>query len=144
MMSSETGPIAVTLVNNLDEPVTVRLEARTPRDDLRVVVPGPVTLAPGQRAPVRMRAESTSIGVHEVTLHATTEEGDPIGSQVQFNVRTSNVGFVIWLVMGAGGGLLVVAIVWRIVRRVRDRRTRSADAPATDEDETTEVEAGTP
>lgn len=144
MMSSETGPIAVTLVNNLDEPVTVRLEARTPRDDLRILVPGPVTLEPGQRAPVRMRAESTAIGVHEITLLATTVDGDPIGSQVQFNVRTSNVGFVIWLVMGAGGGLLLVAIVWRIVRRVRDRRTRQADTPdgtdATD-DELTEAEA---
>ncbi|MFP5252442.1 MAG: DUF6049 family protein [Actinomycetes bacterium] len=132
MMSSETGPIAVTLVNNLDEPVTVQLEARTPRDDLRIVVPGPVTLEPGQRAPVRMRAESTAIGVHEITLLATTEEGDPIGSQVQFNVRTSNVGFVVWLVMGAGGAVLLGAIVWRIVRRVRDRRTQAADHPAAD------------
>lgn len=132
MMSSETGPIAVTVVNNLDEPVTVRLQARTPRDDLRIVVPGPVTLAPGQRAPVRMRAESTAIGVHEVTLLATTEDGDPIGSQVQFNVRTSNVGLVVWLVMGAGGGLLLVAIAWRIARRVRDRRTPEDARPATD------------
>lgn len=143
MMSSETGPIAVTLVNNLDEPVTVQLEARTPRDDLRIVVPGPITLAPGQRAPVRMRAESTAIGVHEVTLQATTADGDPIGSQVQFNVRTSNVGFVIWLVMGVGGGLLLVAIGWRIVRRLRERRTHAADGPAgpATDDELTEVEA---
>jgi len=140
MMSSETGPIAVTVVNNLDEPVTVRLEARTQREDLRIMVPGPVTLAPGERAPVRMRAESTAIGVHEVTLLATTGDGEPIGSQVQFNVRTSNVGLVIWLVMGVGGGVLLVAIAWRIVRRVRDRRGPEADAPATD-DELTEVEA---
>ncbi len=140
MMSSETGPIAVTIVNNLDEPVTVRLEARTPRDDLSIAVPEPVTLEPGQRAPVRMRAESTAIGVHEVTLRATTVAGDPIGSEVQFSVRTSNVGFVIWLVMGVGGGLLLVAIVWRIVRRVRDRRTPEAAEAATEE-ELTEVEA---
>ena len=143
MMSSETGPIAVTLVNNLDEPVTVQLQVRTPRDDLRVNVPGPVTLAPGQRAPVRMRAESTAIGVHEVTLVATTTDGDPIGSQVQFNVRTSNVGFVIWLVMGLGGAVLLVAIVWRIVRRIRDRRTPESSEQAV-EDEPTEVEANTP
>ncbi|HEX4977050.1 MAG TPA: DUF6049 family protein [Nocardioides sp.] len=128
MMSSETGPIAVTVVNNLEEPVTVRLEARTSREDLRITVPDPVTLEPGQRAPVRMRAEATAIGVHEVTLRATTADGDPLGSQVQFNVRTSNVGIVIWLVMGVGGGLLLAAIVWRIVRRVRDRRTAGAQA----------------
>lgn len=139
MMSSETGPIAVTVVNNLDELVTVRLEARTQREDLRIVVPGPVTLAPGQRAPIRMRAESTAVGVHEVTLVATTEDGTPIGSQVQFNVRTSNVGVVIWLVMGVGGGVLLVAIVWRIVRRVRARRTDAAAEPSV-ADELTEVD----
>ena len=88
----------------------------------------------------RMRAESTAIGVHEVTLRATTVAGDPIGSEVQFNVRTSNVGFVIWLVMGVGGGLLLVAIVWRIVRRVRDRRTPDT-AEADADEELTEVEA---
>jgi hypothetical protein len=141
MMSSETGPIAVTVVNNLDEPVTVQLEARTQRGDLSITVPDPVTLAPGQRAPVRMRAESTAIGVHEVTLLASTSEGEPIGSQVQFNVRTSNVGFVIWLVMGVGGGLLLVAIVWRIVRRVRSRRAgRPVPTPDEESDEISEID----
>ena len=137
MMSSETGPIAVTVVNNLDEPVTVRLEARTPRDDLRISVPDPVTLEPGQRAPVRMRAESNAIGVHEVTLIATTESGEPLGSEVQFNVRTSNVGYVIWLVMGIGGGVLLVMIVFRVVRRVRVRRTEPETAPESLEPEST-------
>ncbi|MGZ8741587.1 MAG: DUF6049 family protein [Nocardioides sp.] len=124
MMSSETGPIGVSLVNNLSEPVTVRLEAITSRDDLEITAPDPITLAPGQRTPVRMRAESTAIGVHEVTLIATTEDGRRVGSQVQFNVRTSNVGAVVWLVMATGGALLLVMIVFRIQRRVRARRTQ--------------------
>jgi hypothetical protein len=124
MMSSETGPIGVSLVNNLSETVTVRLEAVTSRDDLEITAPDPITLAPGQRTPVRMRAESTAIGVHQVTLIATTEDGRRLGSEVQFNVRTSNVGAVVWLVMGTGGALLLVMIVFRIQRRVRARRTQ--------------------
>jgi hypothetical protein len=127
MMSSETGPIAVTVVNNLDVPVTVQLEAVTPRDDLKVSSPDPVTLGPGQRSPVRLRADSRSIGVHAVTIVATTEDGSRIGSEVRFNVRTSNVGLVVWLVMGAGGALLLVTIVFRIARRLR-RRTDQAPA----------------
>jgi hypothetical protein len=121
-MSGETGPISVTVVNNLTEPVTVRLQAITSRDDLKINAPDPITLGPGQRTPVRMRAESTAIGVHEVTLVATTEDGRRLGSEVQFSVRTSNVGLVIWLVMGTGGALLLVMIGFRIVRRVRGRR----------------------
>jgi hypothetical protein len=141
MMSSETGPISVTVVNNLDEPVTVQLEARTPRDDLRITDPEPVSLEPGQRAPVRMRAESDTIGVHEVTLLATTEDGERLGSEVQFNVRTSNVGFVIWLVMGAGGAVLLVMIVFRIVKRIRERRTGAGDDAAVEPAADTEVTA---
>ena len=79
--------------------------------------------------------------MHEVTLLATTENGERLGSEVQFNVRTSNVGFVIWLVMGAGGAVLLGMIVFRIVKRVRGRRTDAGDgaevAPAAD----TEVSA---
>ncbi len=126
MMSSETGPIAVTVVNNLDQPVTVRLEAATQRDDLRIKASEPITLRPGQRTPVRLRADSTAIGVHAVTLRATTESGHPLGSEVIFNVRTSNVGFVVWIVMGTGGALLLVMIGFRIVRRVRARRGSGA------------------
>ena len=125
MMSSETGPIAVTVVNNLDVPVTVRLEARAGRDGLKISSPEPRTLGPGQRAPVRLRAVSTSIGVHQVTLVATTEDGQQIGSAVQFNVRTSNVGLVIWVVMGVAGALLLVMIAFRILRRVRAYRARA-------------------
>jgi hypothetical protein len=122
MMSSETGPITVSVVNNLDETVTVQLRADTPGDELLVTSPEPITLGPGDRAPVRMRAESTSIGVHQVTLVATTQEGGRLGSEVQFNVRTSNVGFVIWVVMAAAGALLLVMIVFRVTRRLRHQR----------------------
>jgi hypothetical protein len=128
MMSSQTGPISVTVVNNLDEPVTVRLQAISSRDDLRISAPDPIALGPGQRAPVRMRAESTAIGVHEVTLVATTEDGRRLGSEVQFSVRSSNVGLVIWVVMGTAGALLMVMIGFRILRRVRAHRAQEGTA----------------
>lgn len=119
MMSSGTGPIAVTVVNNLDETVTVQLEAVSTTGDLKITTPDPITLGPGERSPVRMRADSTAIGVRPVTVYATTVDGKRLGTEVQFNVRSSNVGLVIWLVMGTGGALLLVMIVFRIVRRVR-------------------------
>ncbi len=121
-MTNEVGPIAVTVENRLDETVTVRLEAQTRSTDLTISVPEAITLGPGQRTPVRMRARSSRIGVHNVTLVATTESGTAIGSQDQFNVRSSNIGTVIWFVMGGGLAMLGVAIVFRLVRRVRAHR----------------------
>ncbi|MGI8901563.1 MAG: DUF6049 family protein, partial [Nocardioides sp.] len=55
MMSSDTGPIAVTITNNLDESVTVRIEAVTGGNDLTIDAPGAITLAPDERTPVRLR-----------------------------------------------------------------------------------------
>jgi hypothetical protein len=121
-MSGDTGPIAVTVSNDLDVPVTVRLEAVTGTEDLTIAAPDAITLAPGQRQPVRLRADATRVGVHPVTLRATTESGTALGPAVEFSVRTSNVGTVIWFVMAAGAGILVVAVVARIVRRVRARK----------------------
>ncbi len=122
MMSSDTGPIDVTVSNGLDYPVTVRIAARSDSPELTVREPDPITLGPGQRAPVRMSATSSSTGLHSVTLQAFTEAGTPLGSSVRFNVRASNVGLVIWVVMGVGAALFLAAIALRVRRRVRTRK----------------------
>jgi len=124
MLSSDTGPIAVTLTNNLDETVTVRIEALTGNDGLSIVAPAAITLGPAERTLVRLRADSTNIGLRSVTLRATTEEGIPIGTQVRVSVRSSNVGLVIWVVMGVGGAIFLLAVAARIRRRIRDRGHR--------------------
>ncbi len=122
MMSGQSGPIQVTLVNGLERQVTVGLRVRTPGSDLRVAPVAPVTLGPGRRMSVRLEASSADIGVHSVRLMTTDAEGVPLGSTTQFSVRTSHVSTVIWVIIAAGGGLLLLAVVIRLVRRVRRRK----------------------
>jgi hypothetical protein len=98
----------------------VRAETRSP--DLQFSTPDPVTLGPGKRASVRLRATSTDIGVHSVKLVATNSDGDPLGSTARFNVRTSQVGMVIWVIMGAGAAILFLTIAFRVARRLRRRK----------------------
>jgi hypothetical protein len=121
-MSSESGNFSVTVVNNLQEPVTVGLEAQTGSDQLRIRPPDLVSLGPGQRATVRLAVRATDIGVHSVRLVPTTEDGRPLGRSTVIKVRSSQVGLVIWVVMGVGATLFVAAIIARIVRRVRTRK----------------------
>jgi hypothetical protein len=121
-MSSEEGTITVTIVNGLDEPVTVGVEARTGPGDLVIDAPDPADIPPGQRASVRLRAHARDTRVHPVTLMPVTADGRPLGNVTRFNVRSSHVGFVIWVIMGIGGALLLVAIAIRTVRRIRARR----------------------
>lgn len=122
-MSSGSGEFSITVVNGLDEPVTVGIDVRTGTDEL-TIEPSPeiVSLGAGQRASVRLAVTATGTGVHSVRLVPTTEDGRPLGRSTKVRVRSSQVGFVIWLIMGTGAALFVVAILARIVRRVRDRK----------------------
>ena len=122
MMSGESGPIRVTLVNGLDVPVRVALRATTQGTDLTFSESDPITLGPGKRTAVGLQAHADDIGVHAVTLSATDDKGNPIGSLARFNVRTSRVSTVIWVIMAVGGGLLFLAIAVRLYRRIRRRR----------------------
>jgi hypothetical protein len=123
MMSGESGPIQVTLVNDLDQTVTVGLRVTTPGSNLAFNKVAPETLGPGRRTSVRLEATSHNIGVHAVTLVATDTQGNPVGSQARFSVRTSHVSTVIWVIMAVGGGLLLLAIVIRLIRRIRRRKS---------------------
>lgn len=122
MMSGESGPIQVTLVNDLAQSVTVGLAMSTPGSRLRITPITPVTLGPGRRTSIRLQARSNDIGVHAVTLKVTDVNGRPLGSETRFSVRTSNVSTVIWVIIGIGGALLFLAIGVRLYRRVRRRR----------------------
>jgi hypothetical protein len=123
MMSGESGPIQVTLVNGLARTVTVGLSMATPGSDLRIAKQDPVTLGPGRRTSIRLEVRSDDIGVHSVTLRVTDANGDPLGSRAQLSVRTSHVSTIIWVIMGAGGALLFLAIAVRLLRRIRRRKS---------------------
>ncbi len=121
-MSSEEGTFAITLVNDLEEPVTVGVRAVTRSSQLKIPSPEPISLGPGQRASVRLRANASDIGVHSVILVPTNGDGQTLGSPARFNVRASEVGQVIWAVMGVGAAVLFLAIAVRLVNRLRGHR----------------------
>ncbi|MGZ4494254.1 MAG: DUF6049 family protein [Nocardioides sp.] len=130
-MSSAEGPIQITVVNGLDEEVTVSVRALTRTSDVTIQPTDPITLGPGKRASLRLSAHARGVGVHAVTLVASDAAGEPLGSTTQFTVRTSQVGLVIWAIMAVGGAVLAAAIVLRTVRRIQAARRRRA-RPATD------------
>jgi len=121
-MSSESGSFQVTVVNELEEPVTVGITAETGTDELQVRSPDLVSLGPGQRASVRLGVTATDTGVHSVRIVPTTRDGRPLGRTTQVKVRSSQVGLVIWLIMGTGAVVFFAAIAARILRRVRAKQ----------------------
>jgi hypothetical protein len=123
-LSGGSGTLTVTLVNDLDQPVTVGIEPRSSSPDVRIHTPKPLEMAPGQRTVLRLRATASTIGVHEVTLTPVTAEGTELGTSLTFSLRTSQVGRLIWVLLVGGGVLLVVMILRRIRRGLREHRWR--------------------
>ncbi len=126
-LSGGSGSLTVTLVNGLKQPITVGLRARTDSSRVEVETPDPVNMQPGQRTTLRLQVTS-SIGVHDVTLFPVTTSGEATGTPLTFNLRTSQVGRLIWYILAAGGTLLVVMIVRRIVLRLRGQQWRRGES----------------
>lgn len=134
-LSSDDGTFAVTVTNDLERAVTVRLAAESVDDEVTVDVGDTIVLAaapsPGQpsRTTIQLDTHTRGNGVHNVTISVTDVDGTPLGSSVEVPIRSGQVSEVIWVIIGAGVGILFLAIALRLVRRIRGSR-RGADPPA--------------
>jgi hypothetical protein len=129
-LSSASGRLPATVVNDLDEPVTVRLDARS---DLPMTlgVPDSILVPAGGRVGVLLEATTQRQGIHNVSLLVTSVEGVPLGGRADLPIRAAQVSRVIWLIMGSGAVLLFGMIGLRLVRRVREaRRADRAGQPS--------------
>ena len=120
-LSSTTGRFSATIANNLDHPVRVRVESLAD-SPLAISDTDTIEIAAGGRSAVLLEAATTQLGVHNVELIVTSEDGTPLGSTARLPVRSAQVSQVIWLIIGTGVALLFGAIVVRLVRRVRRAR----------------------
>ncbi len=131
-LASSSGSVPVTITNRLDQAVTVRIAAETD-GGLTIDVGDPIPLSPDSRSTILLDARTRNLGVHKLTLSLTDADGTPLGSSERLSIRSGQVGDVIWVIIGVGVGVLFLAIVIRLVRRIRHRH----DPPASDEaDET--------
>lgn len=120
-LSSAAGTLGTTVTNRLDQPVTVFLRT-TSLGDVEVETSHPIELAAGSQQTVLLKALASTPGVHYVRVMVTDEEGTPLGAAQRVAIRSAQVSGVIWLILGVGVGLLFLAIVIRIVRRIRRER----------------------
>lgn len=119
-MSSASGKFSANLVNKLDQPVTVRIEALTDSPNtLKVDGPESIELDAGAQRTVLLNARSSKVGVHQVTLVVTDVESTRLGSSDNVPLRAGQLGKTIWMILAGGGVLLFGAIAVRLVRRFR-------------------------
>jgi hypothetical protein len=134
ILSSNSGPFSVTITNGLDEPVTIRILV-TSSPPMTITVPERLELEADSTTTRLLEASTDKLGVHNVTITVTDVEGNPLGSRHVVPVRAAQVSQVIWLIMGVAVALLFVAIVLRLIRRIRGSGPPDGDGGADDADQ---------
>ena len=125
---SASGKLGATLVNNLDQPVVVRVR---PTTDGRLSITGlggERTLGPSARSVLRYEATTDQLGVHNVRFTVTSVEGAPLGSSDALPIRAARVSALVWVAMAGGGLVLFGMIGYRLPGQVRARRAELAAA----------------
>jgi hypothetical protein len=126
-LSSSSGRFQATISNDLDQPVTVTLGARSD-EKLTIDSPPTVEVPANRRAAVLLTARTDENGIHDVTLVVTDKRGTPLGGTTSLTIRSAQVSNVIWLFVGIGCALLFGAIGVRLFRRIRKARRAPEDA----------------
>lgn len=122
-MSSDSGRFPLTVTNGLDKPVSVGL-AVTPENPALSIGPlSTIVLPPGQRRDIQVVSTADGSGVTSVRARLATLTGQPFGTAWRFDVRATQIGVVIWVVMGVGGAILFGAAGYRIANRLRGQAT---------------------
>lgn len=117
-LSSGSGPLPATVSNGLDYPVTVRIIGET-TNSVQVSGPQRLRLGPGERVAIKLQVTTSAPGVSNVTLLVADVDDTPLGGSTSLPVRSTEVGNIVWFIIGAGVALLFAAIVVRLIRRIR-------------------------
>ena len=117
-LSGSDGGFAAVIDNDLDQPVTVNVVGRS-NGGVEISSIDPIELAANSRSTVVLDAHANRVGVTNVTLAVTDADGTELGATYELPIRSAQVSAVIWLIIGTGLGLLFLAILVRLVRRIR-------------------------
>lgn len=130
ILSSDIGDFSATVVNGLDQPVELTLQAAAAFGMDISTAQETVSVPANSSSTVLLTARAQTHGVHHVTLQVTDGAHHVVGASGRLPIRTGQSSTVIWWFVGAGSSLMVLAIVLRLVRRVRNRgRDTDDDSP---------------
>lgn len=127
-LGDDTGSFPVTIRNQLDQAVVVRL-AVTSTDPLRLRVEGPdgrIRIAPARSATRDVALDAVTSGRLSFDAQLRTPGGAAYDEPVTLALDVRGFGQITFVVFGVAVGLLVIAAGIRIFRRVRAARQAAA------------------
>jgi hypothetical protein len=125
-LTSHSGTVPVTVSNELDVPVHV-VVGITSGLHLKVAGNGRTSevIPAHRRIPIDVKATAQTSGVFPLEVTLYTPSGQTY-QQVQLFVRSTAYGVVALLITGGATGVLMVAVIVRLIRRALRARRRAA------------------
>ena len=128
-LSSSRGTFPLTVSNDLDEPVMVKLELTPDNPDrMSVAEVTPQRVEAGEKATVEVTAEAAVNGRVPMTVQLTAVDGSPLGASQRTIVNATEYGAIGWVVVGGGVALFLAAAALRLLRQ----RQQAAPRPGLD------------
>lgn len=137
-LASSDAPLPITVVNTLQVDVHVRVRvtaindvAGFRADDSRVVtIPAASPTSP-TRDTLKIATHVQRAGTFQVSAILLTPGGDQLGGSVPLSIHSTALGTIGVIITSVAGGILVLALAVRVVRRVRARTRRAQPAAPT-------------
>ncbi len=130
-LSSAKGGFPLTIRNDTDEAIRIGVDLDSSNPALAIPALDEVDVAAGERRTVTVQVDLGNQRTTFLTAHLMSDGGQQLGTSTTFKVRSSSIGVVLWVAMGAAGALMLLAIV----RRFHRRRSTTASALPPDGDD---------
>jgi hypothetical protein len=124
-----SGVLPITVVNDLEVAVTVRVALRAASEKLDIAPAEPITVAPRSSGQVVFPTEARATGIVYVDAQLLTATGDPYGPSVRKRVSITQYGTVGLLVTAGAALVLFGTATLRVVRRARGGRSGPPPPP---------------
>ena len=124
-----SGLLPITVVNERDKEVTVRVELKAASEKLAITASEPITVAPSSSGQVVFPSQARATGIVIVDAQLMTMTGAPYGPGVRKRVSITQYGTVGLLVTAGAALVLFGTATLRVVRRARAGGGRRGTRP---------------
>ncbi len=118
-LTGKSGPVPVSIMNRLGQPVTVQLSAQADAGRITVLTPRTiVTIGPHEQRTVGVRVRSSVAGSTTLSLTLLAPDGQPLpGTSAQLTVDATHFGSTALVIIAIAIGVFVIISIARTIRR---------------------------
>ncbi len=116
-LSSSSGGFPLTIINSTSHDIRVGVDLDSSNPALDVPSVKPVNIAAGERQTLTVNIDLGQQSTTQLTAKLVSPGGTVIAVSKAFNVRSSQIGVVLWVAIGLAGVLVLVALFRRFHRR---------------------------